>query len=106
MRHALTLALLLSAMNATAYAQVATSGPTQTRDGLGTAGHPASPANSSPAGSENAATGAQSHPAYPSGSTTANPGAAFVRDQPKPATGSLASPPGKVTTPTTPIPRS
>ena len=70
----------------------------QSRDGLGDAGQPTNPANSSPAGSNDAATGPQSRPAYPSGSTTPNPGAAFVRTQPKPATGALKSPPGAITT--------
>ena len=80
------------------YAQ---SGTTQTRDGLGTGGHPTAPVNSSPAGSENATSGPQNKPAYPSGSDTSNPGAAFVRNQPVPATGQAASPPGVLSTTTT-----
>ena len=74
--------------------------PTQSRDGLGGAAHPNSPTNSSPAGSENADTGPQSRPAYPSGSDTPNPGAAFVRNGPKPATGPLGSEPGILSTTT------
>jgi len=96
MRHAASLlAISLVAVPATAFAQGA---PTQSRDGLGTGAHPTSPASSSPAGSENATTGPQSRPAYPSGSTTRNPGAAFVRNQPKPATGPVANPPGNLAT--------
>ena len=102
MRHAsLLLVMALSAVPVSAFAQ---SGPTQSRDGLGTGGHdkPAvSPPNSAPAGSENATTGQQSRPAYPSGSTTPNPGAAFVGNTPKPATGPLANPPGNLETTTT-----
>jgi len=75
-------------------------GPTQSRDGLGNAAHPLAPSNSMPAGSLNANGGPQSRPAYPSGSTSRNPGAAFVRDQPKPATGALAKPPGDIATTT------
>ncbi len=76
-------------------------GPTQSRDGLATASQGKGEANNGgPAGSVNAATGPQSRPAYPSGSTTANPGAAFVRTQPKPATGPAASPPGVLDTKT------
>jgi hypothetical protein len=79
-------------------------GPTQGRDGLasgtqtmtGTASTP----NSLPAGSSNAETGPQSRPAYPSGSTTANPGEAFVRTTPVPATGPAQSSPGALTTTT------
>lgn len=97
MRHNALFALIISALPAAALAQ---SGTTQTRDGLGNGGHPLAPANGSPAGSENATTGPQSRPSYPSGSTTANPGAAFVRDQPKPATGPLARPPGNLSTTT------
>ena len=73
---------------------------TQSRDGLGGAAHPGSPTNSLPAGSENADTGPQSRPAYPSGSDTPNPGAAFVRNGPKPATGPLGSEPGVLSTTT------
>ena len=101
MRHAaLLLTISLVAVPAVAFAQT---GVTQSRDGLGNGGHekPAiSPPRSSPAGSENATTGSQSRPAYPSGSTTRNPGAAFVRNQPKPATGAVANPPGNLTTTT------
>ena len=101
MRHAaLLLAVSLFAVPAAALAQ---SGVTQSRDGLGNGGHekPAiSPPQSAPAGSENATTGPQSRPAYPSGSTTPNPGAAFVRNQPKPATGPVANPPGNLVTTT------
>lgn len=75
-------------------------GPTQTRDGLGNAGHPRASSNSLPAGSLNANTGPQSRPAYPSGSSTPNPGAAFVQTQPSPATGPLAAPPGNLGTTT------
>lgn len=84
----------------TPLAAAAQSGPTQSRSGLGTGAHPTQPTNSSPAGSENATSGPQGRPAYPSGSTTPNPGAAFVRDQPKPASGALASPPGALATTT------
>ena len=73
---------------------------TQSRDGLGNAAHPLAPTNSSPAGTENADTGPQSRPAYPSGSDTPNPGAAFVRNAPKPATGPLGSEPGVLSTTT------
>ena len=92
------LAITLFAVPAAASAQA---GATQSRDGLGNGGHEkpgVSPPRSSPAGSENATTGPQSRPAYPSGSTTPNPGAAFVRNQPKPATGSIANPPGNLAT--------
>ncbi len=99
MRHtASLLAVSLLAVPAAAFAQA---GVTQSRDGLGNGGHgqPAQSApRSSPAGSENATTGPQSRPAYPSGSTTPNPGAAFVRNQPKPATGAIANPPGNLAT--------
>ena len=82
-------------------AQAQTAGaPVQSRDGLGGAAHPGSPTNSLPAGSENADTGPQSRPAYPSGSDTPNPGAAFVRNGPKPATGPLGSEPGVLSTTT------
>lgn len=98
MRHvALLLATAFVAVPAAAFAQA---GPTQSRDGLGNGAHPSSPAKSSSSGSENATTGPQSRPAYPSGSTTPNPGAAFVRNQPKPATGPVASPPGNLATTT------
>ena len=73
-------------------------GVTQSRDGLGTGSHPHSPTNASPAGSENATNGPQSRPAYPSGSDTPNPGAAFVRNRPVPATGVAVSPPGMLST--------
>lgn len=99
-RAAMLLALGLAAVPVAAFAQAAA---TQSRDGLGNGGHekPAvSPPRSSPAGSENATTGPQSRPAYPSGSTTPNPGAAFVRNQPKPATGPVANPPGNLATTT------
>ena len=96
-RAASLLAISLAAAPALAFAQA---GPTQSRDGLGTAAHPSSPARSSSAGSENATTDPQSRPAYPSGSTTPNPGAAFVRNQPKPATGPVANPPGNLATTT------
>ena len=76
-------------------------GTTQSRDGLSTATQGKGVTNNSmPAGGVNAVTGPQSRPAYPSGSTDANPGAAFVNAQPKPATGPLAAPPGSVTTTT------
>ncbi len=101
MRHAASLlAISFLAVPAVAFAQA---GPTQSRDGLGNGGHDkpgVSPPRSSPAGSENATTGPQSRPAYPSGSTTPNPGAAFVRNQPKPATGPTANPPGNLATST------
>ena len=98
MRH---LALLLgAALFAAPLPASAQSGPTQSRDGLGNAAHPTQPANGSPAGSENANTGPQGRPAFPRGSTTANPGGAFVRNQPRPATGPLASPPGNLGTTT------
>lgn len=96
----LLLAVAFVAAPAMAFAQA---GVTQSRDGLGDGGHLSpgiSPPQSSPAGSENATTGPQSRPAYPSGSTTRNPGAAFVRNMPKPATGPLANPPGNLTTTT------
>ena len=93
MRMHLALALLLAP--ATAFAQA---GTTQGRAGLGTGSHPNNPVNSMPAGTENATSGPQSRPAYPSGSTAANPGAAFVRNQPRPATGTGASPPGTLST--------
>lgn len=76
----------------------AQAGPTQSRDGLGNAAHPATPSNSLPAGSLNANTEPQSQPAYPSGSSTPNPGAAFVGTRPEPATGALASPSGVLST--------
>ncbi|MBC7800527.1 MAG: hypothetical protein H7Z10_07885 [Gemmatimonadaceae bacterium] len=91
----LTLALL--ALPVAAHAQ---SGTTQSRDGLGIGGHPGAPTGGAPAGNQNATTGPQSQPAYPSGSTTANPGAAFVDTQPSPATGTLARPPGNLSTTT------
>ena len=98
MRYAASLlAISLVAVPALVFAQA---GPTQSRDGLGTGAHASSPARSSSAGSENATTGPQSRPAYPSGSTTGNPGAAFVRNQPKPATGPVANPPGNLATTT------
>ena len=83
-------------------AALAQAGPTQDRSGLplGETSPGAGSSNSLPAGSVNAQTGPQSRPAYPSGSTTANPGAAFVRDTPKPSTGPLSSPPGTVSTTT------
>ena len=96
---AVLLALFLFAVPVAAVAQ-AQGAPTQTKDGLGTGGHPTAPTNSMPAGAENATTGPQSRPAYPSGSTTSNPGAAFVAQQPKPATGPLANPPGNLATTT------
>ena len=75
-------------------------GVTQSRDGLATASQGKESNNSAPAGSVNATTGPQSQPAYPSGSTTANPGAAFVRTMPQPATGPAARPPGIISTET------
>lgn len=93
--------LLGTTFLATPLAVQAQSGTTQSRDGLGTGAHPLAPVNGSPAGSENATTGPQSRPAYPSGSDTANPGAAFTRNVPTPATGPLASPPGALATTTT-----
>ena len=80
----------------------AQSGTTQSRDGLGTGGHavPSNPVNGAPAGSENATSGPQSRPAYPSGSDTSNPGAAFVRNQPAPASGTAEKPPGVLSTTT------
>ena len=94
---AILIATVLAAMPLAANAQ---SGTTQSRDGLGTGAHPNSPANGSPAGAENATSGPQSRPAFPSGSDTANPGAAFVRNQPVPAAGTVASPPGALSTTT------
>lgn len=91
----LTAALLFAP--AFGFAQPAT---TQGRSGLGNGEHPTNPANSLPAGSENATTGPQSRPAYPSGSTTPNPGAAQVQTTPVPATGPAAAPTGDH--PTTP----
>ena len=80
-------------------------GPTQTRDGLGSGGRSLSSTgtspNSLPSGSENSQTGPQSRPAFPSGSTTANPGEAFVRNTPVPATGPLQTSPGALATTTT-----
>ena len=74
-------------------------GPTQSRDGLATASQGTGATNNSmPAGGVNAQTGPQSRPAYPSGSTTANPGAAFVKTMPVPATGPAAKPSGVATT--------
>ncbi len=95
---AILIATALASLPLTAGAQSAT---TQSRDGLGTGSHPNSPTNASPAGTENATSGPQSRPAYPSGSDTPNPGAAFVRNQPVPATGTVASPPGALSTTTT-----
>jgi hypothetical protein len=95
---AILIATALACLPLTAGAQ---SGATQSRDGLGTGSHPSSPTNASPAGTENATSGPQSRPTYPSGSDTPNPGAAFVRDQPVPATGTAASPPGALSTTTT-----
>ncbi len=92
--------LLSAALLAASPAAQAQSGATQSRDGLGAAAHPNSPTNSLPSGSENANTGPQSRPAYPSGSDTPNPGAAFVRNAPKPATGPLGSEPGVLSTTT------
>lgn len=96
---ALLLGLAVLIAPALSFAQ---SGPelTQTRDGLGNASHAANTTNSLPAGSENASTGPQAHPAYPSGSSTANPGAGLVNTQPKPAIGTLGSPPGIISTTT------
>lgn len=95
---AILIATALVSMPLTAGAQ---SGTTQSRDGLGTGSHPTSPTNASPAGNENATSGPQSRPAYPSGSDTPNPGAAFVRNQPVPSTGTATSPPGALSTTTT-----
>lgn len=92
--------LLSAALLAAPLAAFAQSGTTQSRDGLGTAAHPDSPTNSLPSGSESANTGPQSRPAYPSGSDTPNPGAAFVRNAPEPATGPLGSEPGVLSTTT------
>ena len=74
---------------------------TQGRSGMGDAEHPSAPSASQPAGSVNAASGPQAHPAYPSGSTTPNPGAAFVRTTPVPATGPVQTPPSSLSTTTT-----
>jgi len=82
----------------------AQSGQTQARDGLGSGSNSqiAAPSNSLPSGGINAQTGPQSRPAYSSGlSTTANPGEAFVRNTPVPATGPAQSPPGVLSTTTT-----
>ena len=87
------------ALPSAAWAQ-AGAGVTQSRDGLDTATQGKASNNSLPAGSVNAQTGPQSRPAYPSGSMTANPGAAFVRTTPVPATGPAARPPGIVSTTT------
>ncbi len=95
---AILIAATLASLRLTAGAQ---SGATQSRDGLGTGSPPNSPANASPAGTENATSGPQSRPAYPSGSDTPNPGAAFIRNQPVPATGMAANPPGALSTTTT-----
>ena len=92
-------AVVLLAVPLGAWAQTA-GAPVQSRDGMGSAAHPGSPTNSLPAGSENANTGPQSRPAYPSGSDTPNPGAAFVRNGTKPATGPLGSEPGVLSTTT------
>lgn len=92
------IAIAIASLPLTARAQGA---PTQSRDGLGTGAHPLNPTNASPAGTENATSGPQSRPAYPSGSDTPNPGAAFVRIQPVPSTGSVTSPPGALSTTTT-----
>lgn len=93
----LMLVAALAALPAAAMAQ----GPTQSRDGLGNAGHLGQPTNSMPAGTENATTGPQAHPAYPSGSTTPNPGAAFVDTKPVPADGGvLRGSPGALSTTT------
>lgn len=107
MRHAvLSLAVTLFLTPVVALAQLngntpsTMAGPTQSRDGLGNGGHPLTPTNSLPAGSENATTGPQSRPAYPSGSSTPNPGAAFVGSQQKPDTPPLANPPGNLSTTT------
>ena len=100
MNKSLLTTVLLVGFPLAAFAQA---GPTQDRSGLPNGvmgGNPVQPSNSFPAGGVNAQTGPQSRPAYPSGSTTANPGAAFVRDTPKPSTGPLASPPGNVSTTT------
>ena len=81
----------------------AQSGQTQSRDGLGSGSNSqiAAPSNSLPSGGINAETGPQSRPAYSSGlSTTANPGEAFVRNTPVPATGPAQSPPGALSTTT------
>ena len=76
-------------------------GTSQSRDGLATASQGKGLTNnSSPAGSVNAATGPQSKPAYPSGSDTANPGAAFVRTMPRPASGAANRPTGIISTQT------
>ncbi|HEY0204504.1 MAG TPA: hypothetical protein VGC15_10180 [Acetobacteraceae bacterium] len=95
---AILIATALASLPIMASAQ---SGVTQSRDGLGTGSHPQSPTNASPAGTENATSGPQSRPAYPSGSDTPNPGAAFVRNRPVPATGTAVSPPGALSTTTT-----
>lgn len=92
--------LLASASALTPTLAHAQSSPTQSRTGLGTGSHPTQPANSLPAGSENATTGPQSRPAYPSGSATPNPGAGFVGIQPVPAAGQATHPPGNLTTTT------
>lgn len=92
--------MLVAALVATPMAAMA-QGPTQSRDGLGNAGHLGQPTNSMPAGAENATTGPQARPAYPSGSTTPNPGAAFVDTRPVPADGEvLQHSPGALSTTT------
>ena len=96
---AMACALLL--LPAAVHAQ---SGQTQSRDGLGSGSgsQVAAPSNSLPPGGINAETGPQSRPAYSSGlSTTANPGEAFMRNTPVPATGPAQSPPGVLSTTTT-----
>jgi hypothetical protein len=96
MRVALLMSVGLLTLPLAAMAQ----GVTQSRDGLSTATQGTTSNNAMPAGSVNAETGPQSRPAYPSGSTTANPGAAFVKTMPKPATGPIATPTGITTTKT------
>ncbi len=90
-------AILAASLLSVPLAVHAQSGPTQSRDGLGSGSgsQVAAPSNSVPAGAINAQTGPQSRPAYGSGpSTSPNPGAAFVRDTPVPSTGPARSPPG------------
>ncbi len=96
-------AILAASLLSVPLAVHAQSGPTQSRDGLGSGSgsQVAAPSNSVPAGAINAQTGPQSRPAYGSGpSTSPNPGAAFVRDTPVPSTGPARSPPGALSTTT------
>ena len=97
----LTVAVLILPVAVLAQTSSPAGGPTQSRDGLATADQGKTSNNGLPSGSVNAETGPQSRPAYPSGSTTANPGAAFVKTMPVPATGPAAAPSGVLSTTTT-----